>query len=527
VRIGGIWSRPKRQIFAAAVVVAVALGGSLLAVSAVSAATDTAATWTGLATVGSSNWTSASNWSTAGVNTVPASGDTVDTLNFPLLPGCTGTCYTSADDFGALTVNQLDLDSAAPYQISGTNPITLNDGITATTAATSTAGGPTIGVPITLGGPQTWSVSGNVSPPTTFVGGDLSLNGNVTGVTADTVGVTLGQEAELGLAGTNEVGDVTVTGATGSVGPASNGQVEMANGNLAADDLNGTNENTVSMTNVQFNASNTTTGPLTMTNGILALGSGEGSAQLLTVHNTATLNGGDLLFYITSPGATAGTDYPQLSAPTVDLNGVALELGVTGGTCPALVPGSGVETLVSAIGLTGTFAGVPNGGLVQVACGSTPNPAAPWMMINYTGSTVTATPVSSYAWTGLAASPHWDASAPTNWRVVGQFESALVFAGASPSARYVGGTAMSSASLEGFAILTAAYCRTLPESNPFRQFVCACGGLPSHDDPSGAPGSCAEPASLRPRLDDPARRMLCAPRPSRPAGTSLQGFARP
>jgi hypothetical protein len=157
-----------RFVCAGAAVVALALGGSLLTVSVVSAATDTAATWTGLTPTGAgaTNWSSVANWSATGGNSVPHTGDTVNTLNFPVLTGCTGdACYTSVDDFTALSVGQLDIDDAAPYVITGANAITLTGGLTASTTDT-TNNVSAFNVPITLGGSQTWSVTG--SGPSAF-----------------------------------------------------------------------------------------------------------------------------------------------------------------------------------------------------------------------------------------------------------------------------------------------------------------------------------------------------------------------
>lgn len=403
---------------------AVTIFALLVGARAASAATIASATWAGADATGFPEWSAASNWSTGAGNSVPGDGDTINTLNFPELSGCntlTMACYEASNDLTGLTVNRLDIDDGVyqdeHYEIDGNTPITLAGGITAASTSSKSSQQTEINPPITFGGPQTWSISGNFAN----TGGTdvLWMGGNLTGA-SDSLGVTLADGGDLQLLGTDEVGAVTITGLnTGDTGSfsAQNGTLILANIDDSASDLNGKNGNAVSITDAALTANNASIGSLTVDDGQTSIGDTGNSVQTLSIKGSATFDGGLLNAYISAPGTKAGTDYPQISATgTLDLNGVQLELNNPNDSCLALTPGSGVETLVSAASISGTFAGIPNGAVVPVQCNAGQSGAAePFVMINYASTSITATPVSSYTWNGTAASPKWDSSSPTNW----------------------------------------------------------------------------------------------------------------
>ena len=338
-------------------------------------------TWSGASK--SPNWSEPGNWAGA------APSGSVGTLTFPALssPACaaeppTTTCYTSENDVTGLTVNAIALDSAVPYIINS-NPLTLGaGGLTANGAATFTGGAVEdlqFDMPITLGAPQTWSIKG--------VNGVSDLPG-LTGST-QALHVNLSDGGSLGL-GNTEIGAITVESAGSS-------EFGLA---MLGTSLNGTDGNPVSLSGgaglVVTAPSPSEIGPLTMSGGDLLIGQGAPPDATLAVNGSVTLDAeSGLRLDIDHPGATPGADYSQLTANgTVNLAGAALSLlGPNGGgECPALTVGE-TDTLVMTTGsLEGTFAGVPNGGIVGVNC----NGAAPLVRINYTANAVTSTVVPSH-----------------------------------------------------------------------------------------------------------------------------------
>lgn len=178
-----------------------AVVGSLLCASAIglmsvpaAQATLSNATWTGgtSSSLWSNGLANGLNWSSS---SVPASP--LDVLSFPDLGACDSsieTCYTSTDDLGAVTANQLSVDNARSYDLEpadNSDTLTLlgnggspNVGL-ATVAPTGFLGVPYISIPITLGADQAWTVGGDVGGPSvqyiTDVSGahtlDLQLSG--------------------------------------------------------------------------------------------------------------------------------------------------------------------------------------------------------------------------------------------------------------------------------------------------------------------------------------------------------------
>jgi hypothetical protein len=346
-------------------------------------------TWTGSAPVDTPGWSSSSNW----VGGAAPSGS-VGTLTFPLLTSAactasppTATCAATTNDITGLNVNALSIDDGAQgssnYQLSG-NAITLGaGGLTASTTASS-RGNASVRLPIVLGASQTWSIDGNNNLS------QMGVYAAVTGPSANTLGITLSHQTALGLNNNDvEVGPVTITGASAG---NPNGVVGISGGGL-----NATNGNPVSLTDAGIVGYNGRVGSLTSTRGQIQIGlSGSAPAGTLSVEGALTLDGATTVtMAINHAGTTAGTDYSQLSVTgSTNLANARLSLlgGGGSGSCPALTLGD-VATLVSSpAGLTGTFAGIPDGTTVSLGCSPTNSPK---LRINYTPQAVTATVVAS------------------------------------------------------------------------------------------------------------------------------------
>ena len=358
-----------------------------LLVIASTAMASTNFTWSGNAP--SPNWSLAANW--AGGS---APSGSVGTLSF-LNTGCgSGTC-DSTNDLSGLAVSGLSIDDTSPYAISG-NAIGLGaGGITATSNAGN--GVPVLSLPIALSAPQTWAVAAASGR------GWLSFTGQVTGSAADAVGVDLSAGGTVYLTGNDvEVGPVAITGTN----PASSGNQASQNGGVvvgqtsAATEVNGTDGQPVSLTDAQLsaNAAPASVGALTSTGGHIVVGVGNsgysGSDGTLAIDGGLTMDSASALqLFLDNPGMTPGLDYTNVTATgPVNLGGATgdLDIGETsGGACPTLNPGD-VDTLVSSTGpVTGTFAGIPDGKLVQLygICSGHPQ----YVRVNYTAHAVTAT----------------------------------------------------------------------------------------------------------------------------------------
>jgi hypothetical protein len=368
---------PARRLRGVALVLALAVCALPLAASSAGAANFT---WTGAATLG--KWSNATNW--GGI----APNGEVGTLTFPTLTSavCTAepqkaTCYSSENDVSGLNVNAISIDDGANYLIHG-GPITLGAGGLTASGSADSSGDASLSLPITLGTSQNWSIGGNGNGSRV----DLGTGGGVTGTSA-ALNISLSDQATLGFgANNNEVGAVTVAG-TGILFP---GSVTLGPGSGS---LNGTDGNPVSLSGgAGLAAFDGTTGPLTMTAGLLQVGCGC-AAGTLAVNGGVTLNSAVLMTFINHSGTTAGTDYSQLSASgSVNLAGTHLVVldgqGQGASACQALRPGD-VDMLITTGGLlTGTFIGVPDGTTIPVYC---PFQTPPLVRINYSAHSVTAT----------------------------------------------------------------------------------------------------------------------------------------
>jgi hypothetical protein len=361
--------------------------------------------WTGQGL--SPNWSNATNWGGA------APSGTVDALDFPALTNseCTATvpvtpCYTSINDVSGLSVGAISIDDAAGYDIESSNGHAVALGSGGLDAAPSADDPATtnafsrLGVPLTLGVPQTWSITGG---PTNA---QLVLLGDVLGIPTDPLTIGLATNAGLSIASA-DVGPATITG-NGVVGA---GFVKLGffpgadSGTLDPGSLNADNGSSVTVTDgAGLLGLDGSTGPLsTAAGGLIQLGQVD-HAGTLTVNGSLALDQSSaLVTFISQPGTQPGADYSALNVTgSVALGGTTLFLedGEDPGTnvCAELSKGD-VDTLLSATGpLTGTFTrlvdGTPtplvNGTTVQLSCpgsGGTP----PTVMINYSANAVTAT----------------------------------------------------------------------------------------------------------------------------------------
>jgi hypothetical protein len=370
------------------------IGALLSAATAVGAAPFT---WSGQATP--ANWSQATNWAGSA-----APSGSVGTLTFPALSSTactsrpqTATCYQSTNDQSGLTAAGISIDDGAGYDVTG-NGITLGPSGIVAAPSTGDPAAPNdrfsvVDLPITLGGAQSWSITGG-SPNQ-----QLLALGTVSDANDDPFAVELEDNGGLTLQDA-EVGPVDVVGE----GAAPDGVIKLGyfdqSGNVVAGSLNATNGNPVSITSgAGIFAIDGTIAPLTLTDGLIQVGQAD-HAGTLTVDGSATLDQNSaLVTFINEPGTTSGSDYSELTTSgTVDLGDstLALEDGEIPGSnaCELLTPGQ-VDTLVTATGgLTGLFSGIPDGQTISLGCpgsGGTP----PTAMINYTATTVTATVVTA------------------------------------------------------------------------------------------------------------------------------------
>jgi hypothetical protein len=340
-------------------------------------------TWTGKAALGT-GWSHGASWAGA----LGPSGS-LDTLAFPALTSAactsvpaTAACYSADNDVSGLTARAISIDDGVGYSISG-DALTLGSGgITATTSA-SLPTASTLDFPLTLGSPQTWTISG----ATGGAGAGLAVGGAVSGA-GDALQVDLSNQATLNLGADDELGPLTVSGANAGESGSSAAQ----NGTLiATSGLNGTDGNPVALSDVgMVTGANTAAGPLTSTGSSIQVG--PGAAGALSVAGALSLDSASqLTLFIDNSGTTGGSAFSQIRATgAVSLSG-ALKLASGTVGCPALPVGQ-ADTLITTTGsLSGTFSGVPNGTVLTLPCGS----GAPSLQINYTTNSVTATAISA------------------------------------------------------------------------------------------------------------------------------------
>jgi Bacterial Ig-like domain (group 3) len=429
-------------------------------------------TWSGQGSA--ANWSQATNWG----NVAPSGS--VGTLSFPALTNSactsspqTATCYQSDNDQSDLTAAGISIDDGAGYDITG-NAITLGpSGITAAPSPSDPAAPndrfSLIDVPMTLGGAESWSITGG-SPNQ-----QLLLLGPVSDTAGDTLGITLQDNAGLTFQDA-EVGPVDVVGDGG----ASDAAIKLGyfdnTGALVAGSLNATNQNKVSLTDgAGLLSVEGTVGPLSATDALVQVGQVDHAGTLTADQSVMLDQDSALLTFINAPGTTSGSDYSQLSTSgTVDLGDstLVLEDGEIPGSnaCELLNPGD-VDTLVTATGgLTGAFNGIPNvpgGTPVPLDClgsGGTP----PVATVQYTATSVTATILSAgtagaATTTTLSATP---SSLVTNQPVT--LTATVSASGATPTGtvEFYNGTGASTAPIAGCTAQPVTEVEPVPTSGP-------------------------------------------------------------
>ncbi len=307
-------------------------------------------TWSGAAPVGQPNWSDATNWA-GGL----APNGKVGTLTFPELdtPACEAfpqiaTCEQTHNDLIGLNVEAMSLGCHF-YEVTG-NAIALGAG------GLQVCGGFSLALPIALASGQTWSVHGS-----------LALGADVSG-RSSALAVNLGVESTVQIEGVDvEAGPVTITGPEPVFSPGLS---------LGGGSINGTDRNPVTLTEAYIEGSGTI-GPLTT------------KAANLDPQGPGTLavSGGVTLDPTTSVNLELGGTPNANVTATADVNLENALLHITG-LCP--LPAGTKYTLITTPGsLNGTFSGVSDGTILEVACyGFVPNQ---WVRINYTSHAVEAT----------------------------------------------------------------------------------------------------------------------------------------
>lgn len=392
--------------------------------SAAPAAAAGSATWTGADA--SDTWSTGGNWS--GV----APHGSVDSLTLPPSgSSCVSwACTYGVDDIPSLTVGSLQIDSSTNYLItplSAGNTIRLLGGLTFATTATPSANRllTQMVVPLTLGAPQTWSISGVPGTAT-----QLSL-GTVSGerfpLTLQLSDNALLQTPELDTGALTIGGSGTVTIAGQTAQPA-DGIPTSPPPLVSADGVR-----LQQGASLAFASAGAVSGPIAIAPGsysTLEIGRGVAPDGTVVVNGDVTLRTTSTLqLWIDQPGATVqpargttaarrhpaarrrpeapirplpSSDYSQLTTlGTLNLNDAALTLAQgysdTQVDCASLAGGQ-TYTLISAMKLVGSFDHVANGQVVPLgACDPLAGNPPYAVIISYNTSaypqTVTATVV--------------------------------------------------------------------------------------------------------------------------------------
>jgi hypothetical protein len=365
-------------------------------------------TWTG--GNGTSSWADPNNWD-AGGGFVGAPGISSGTLTFPTLGACS-SCYNSNNDIssgGPIAVNRIAIDMASPYQITGA-PISLGaGGIVATDSASAPPlllSPASIALGLELGPAQTWTLDGGAGAGRLLVG--------VVGSDDNGLRVQLQHGAILGLTASDyQLGPLTIAGSDASLV----GAHATDNGALYFHGALNRSGSPVAVTQAAL-VGYGWIGPLTVTAGQVIA---QPTAGVIVVPGTPTITNlavqgdgtldanSELAIPFENSGTRPGLDAGELTATgAVHLGGATLDLQHGRGTCVTRTIGD-VYTIASAgTAITGTFAGIRNGGVVVGDWGSCP---APVFLISYTRTTVTATVV------GDGVKPY-DVTAPT---IAGRF----------------------------------------------------------------------------------------------------------
>jgi glycosyl hydrolase family 6/Big-like domain-containing protein len=346
-------------------------------------------TWSGASTT-TQDWSDVNNWG----GTAPSGA--VTSLAFPNVEPCASntSCETSMDDVAGLSTGSVSIESNGTYDITGdpAKPLSLDSssGLTVAPSAGSAVVGDsvTFTVPVTLTADQQWSLNPALpNEPITF--------GSITGA-GENLTMEMGEggeAADVQLGSDTDVGQLTIEG-YGNTSIPPGGQLNSTTPSQVVVGDGSTRPNLV------LPSGTATAGPLELDQSSLSIGSvaGSGSAATLSVDGAYTTGAAsNLNLSIVSTGTTAGADYSQLNVSgnaTLSQTTLALTMPATTATCPA--PGETV-TLLTAAGITGTFASLANGASTTFECDGRSLQAT----VSYTATTVTATvaqdPTSTHA----------------------------------------------------------------------------------------------------------------------------------
>jgi hypothetical protein len=355
--------RPGRTPRRAGIIAGLALVLTVCLAAAASAAPTF--TWSGAQAVNNPDWSVASNWAS---DTAPAPSEVIGALDFPAVgnSACTpipelDLCFfRSFNNVSGLTAESIQIDDGEDYQIAG-KPITLGSGGLSAAPATETSELTLaeLDLPITLAAAQTWSVEGKGPEPEN----GLYLGGGVSGSSADTLDVDLGNRGELFFGADNELGPVSVNGSEADQPGFRNGVFGLFGG-----DLDLTNRNPVSLNHVFFYGAGGL-GALSTTGDELYLAVGGSSSApegTLRVASASFDPASEISFVIPGSGDTPGSDYSRL------FSGGAVSLGAAGvsvrrtESCSTLPPGRTYTFLSSAGPLSGAFGNAPEGGEIPI-----------------------------------------------------------------------------------------------------------------------------------------------------------------
>ena len=328
---------------------------------------DASASWTG---GNSSLWSNPLNWTLGG----PPSG--AQTANFDAnFISANQPNITAATSVGQLHV-AADVTQNVTISASVANILTidgsgiLGNGVLIDNGAAFTL---TIDCRIALGAPQTWTNnSGNlftVSGATLALGGADTLTVNGTGDTLISAVTSGGMNSDVIKAGT---GTLTLTGPN-----TYDGDTIVNNGTLLVDgsysgmgDATVNNGGTLGGTGIINSAVTVNAG------GTLAPGNGGNTTGILT---TGALTLAPISnFQVDINGTTPGTGYDRINVATGGVTITGSNLVVTVGTTLALGQTFTILNKVSGGAITGTFAGIPQGGTVTGSNGTV-------FQVSYTG----------------------------------------------------------------------------------------------------------------------------------------------
>ena len=329
---------------------------------------DANSSWTGAV---STVWNNTPNW---GVGGVPGSGDTalfngafsnqpnlnanttVGTLR--MTTGVAQNVTISSNPGATLNLSDLGIPGTG-ILVDNTNAFTL-----------------TITASLSLGNSQDWTNnSGNLFT----VSGTVALGGNA--VTVNGTGNTLISGNVSGVGSVSDLikdgsGTLTLTGTnTYTGGTAVNGGTLLVNNTTGS----GTGTGAVTVTNA-----GTTLGGTGTISGPVVVGAGANIAPGNGGNNTGILNTGALTLAATSNfrvdinGTTAGTGYDQLRVTPGIVTITGSNLVVTVGTTLSLGQTFLILNKASTGAITGTFAGIPQGGTVVGSNGTV-------FSVSYTG----------------------------------------------------------------------------------------------------------------------------------------------